>query len=383
MKNLDQAISLYEEDTGGSLGTASTVYVSVPDPAATSSAGTNCASLGLPSLPSGWSYHCAGTQWYRNVDGTGWVPLDFSSASYGSPLGSLPVDPLNATSSGLYYTYVTNGSQYELTAVMESAKFAAQEADDGGVDPAMYEEGTNLALSPFVHGMVGYWAFNEGSGGVGATTVDSSGFGNSGTLQDATSTGTGPTWIASGCIEGDCLSFDGADDYVNIANGNIYSTTVVNGTFTVVAWVNFTAINPGSFWNNPIAAQDQGFGNVPKWIFGYGNGYPSGGPGTGFLFTGSNMNPYFINSPTMWTATPGTWYFIAVTRSGSTFTFYRNGASDGSVTNSNIPASISHAVTFGFSEAGSSYLNGMEDDMRIYNRVLSASEIQAIYNAEK
>ena len=201
MKNLDQAISLYEEDTGGSLGTSDMLYISIPDPDATTSAGDACQGLGpLPTLPSGWSYHCAGTQWYRNVDGTGWIPLDFKSASYGSPLGSLPVDPTNASSSGLYYTYATNGTQYELTAVMESAKFATQEADDGGPDPAMYEEGTNLALSPFAHGMVNFWKLNEGNG---TSIADYSGFGDSGTAT------ANDVWQSTDCLPGqsECMYF--------------------------------------------------------------------------------------------------------------------------------------------------------------------------------
>jgi hypothetical protein len=38
-------------------------------------------------------------------------------------MGQLPQDPVNNTSSRLYYTYTTNGYQYETTAVMESSKY--------------------------------------------------------------------------------------------------------------------------------------------------------------------------------------------------------------------------------------------------------------------
>lgn len=103
LSTLNTSFGIYAEDVGSPYGSASTTYVSIPDSAATSSLGDQCQGVGLPSLPSGWSYHCAASSTYRNVDGTGWIPLNFKSISAGSPLGSLPVDPLNQSSTGLYY----------------------------------------------------------------------------------------------------------------------------------------------------------------------------------------------------------------------------------------------------------------------------------------
>jgi prepilin-type N-terminal cleavage/methylation domain-containing protein len=108
MSTLNEAVNLYSTDQGGasgySLGSANTVYVSIPDPSATSTAGDQCQGLGLISLPSTYTYHCAASSTYRNVNGTGWIPINFSTISTGSPLGSLPVDPTNSSSSRLYYT---------------------------------------------------------------------------------------------------------------------------------------------------------------------------------------------------------------------------------------------------------------------------------------
>ena len=150
LANINTALNLFQTDTGGnlSMGTASTTYISIPDPVATSTAGDQCQGLGLPSLPTGWSYHCAASSTYRLVNGTGWVPVDFTQISFKSPLAILPVDPVNTTSSGRYYTYTPGGS-WELTAFTESQKYAKLEADDGGIDLAMYEIGSNLTLSPF------------------------------------------------------------------------------------------------------------------------------------------------------------------------------------------------------------------------------------------
>ena len=119
LNTINKALQLYDWDIGGSLGTASTTYISIPDPAATSSQGTYCTGMGLPALPSGWSYRCAHPNNYRKVDGSGWLPLPFTNLTTKSPLASLPVDPINTTSSNNYYTYTVGGS-WALSTLLES-----------------------------------------------------------------------------------------------------------------------------------------------------------------------------------------------------------------------------------------------------------------------
>ena len=64
--------------------------------------------------------------WYRKTDGTGWIPVKFSSISYGSAISQLPIDPVNTTSSGKYYEYETDGTTWKAAASPESAKYAPQ-----------------------------------------------------------------------------------------------------------------------------------------------------------------------------------------------------------------------------------------------------------------
>ncbi len=93
-----------------------------------------------------------------SVNANGWVPVNFTSISSGSPLGNLPKDPVNNAT--YFYNYVGNSAslQYELDADMESVKYTCGggsdvELNDGGTHPAstctgvtLYEVGTNLAL---------------------------------------------------------------------------------------------------------------------------------------------------------------------------------------------------------------------------------------------
>ncbi len=86
-----------------------------------------------------------------DIDGTGWVPVDFTQISAGAPISALPLDPVNNTS--LFYAYRTDptAGTYELNAVMESAKFSNGgssdvESTDGGNNANLFETGNDPGL---------------------------------------------------------------------------------------------------------------------------------------------------------------------------------------------------------------------------------------------
>jgi len=146
INNLTRAINLYIGDTGGSgfYGTSSVVYVSIPDTTST------CANLGLPPLSSGWSYKCASSSTLQKTDGTGWIPIDFRKQSFGKTLSKLPIDPINQTSTGNYYTYTYNQQtgKYEINTRFESTKRQELALSDGGDNSNVYEQGQSLSLMP-------------------------------------------------------------------------------------------------------------------------------------------------------------------------------------------------------------------------------------------
>ncbi len=149
MATLNSAINLYQTDQAGtssfSLGTSTSVYISIPD-----STSATCSDLGLPALPAGYSYACAGGAAYRNASSSGWIPVNFNQISSGAPFGSLPVDPVNQTSSGLYYTYSASSSKFEITALPESQK-QKQILDTKPMIPGYPDvigNGSSLSVSP-------------------------------------------------------------------------------------------------------------------------------------------------------------------------------------------------------------------------------------------
>ena len=114
--------------------------------------GTTTSRCGVFNNMSGTSNVSSSASTYqRNVDGNGWVPVNFTSISSGAPVGNLPVDPVNNVS--YYYAYAASSTlTFEIDAFMESAKYTTGAngviANDGGNNSSTYEVGTasNLAL---------------------------------------------------------------------------------------------------------------------------------------------------------------------------------------------------------------------------------------------
>lgn len=92
------------------------------------------------------------------IDNAGWVPINFGGIAGGSPLASLPTDPLNTladaanlSDTSFLYRYVcgTTNFTFEIDAVLESATYKTDEdrdGKDGGNNANFYEAGTDLSL---------------------------------------------------------------------------------------------------------------------------------------------------------------------------------------------------------------------------------------------
>ncbi|MBI2033886.1 MAG: type II secretion system protein [Candidatus Liptonbacteria bacterium] len=88
----------------------------------------------------------------RDVDGTGWLPVNFNLISARSPISNLPVDPVNT--SPYYYAYAASTTPtlvYKIVANMESIKFAQNgksdvESRDGGPFDWYLEVGSDPGL---------------------------------------------------------------------------------------------------------------------------------------------------------------------------------------------------------------------------------------------
>ncbi|MDP3015411.1 MAG: LamG domain-containing protein, partial [bacterium] len=309
----------------------------------------------------GWEYRCSNSANYRKVDSTGWIPVPFTSISFGSNLAILPIDPINTTSTGNYYTYVMGGS-YKLTALFESERYKMggsmdKTSKDNGSYPELLEIGTNLTLLPVSRNpsLVGYWKFNETSG---TNAYDASGRGNNGTLTN------GPTWT-TGKVGG-ALSFDGVDDYVDAGNA---ASLNITGEITLEAWIYTTTYayptNEGMIVNKENSYEFAIQKTTGALIAAIKDSNP-------WAWRGSIVVP--LNQ----------WKHLTITYAANVEKHYidsilvesfaLSGGLQGSAQGLRISAR-------GAPGTPTSFFNGIIDEVRIYNRALSAAEISAIYNA--
>lgn len=176
----------------------------------------------------------------------------------------------------------------------------------------------------------------------------------------------GAAYTSSGKYGG-AYTFDGSNDYINCSGR---ATSVVNN-WTISAWIK-PALLPQSnvyiVYNGNNAA-------------GYGFGISNGAGGSGSILTGLYGSATYINSGYTF-ASANIWYHVVMTRRGGTVYFYVNGTQTAS-TSASVPNAPNDRLTIG-NELDSSnnpyrYFNGTIDEVRIYNRSLSADEIKQFY----
>jgi len=135
------------------INSALSLYVSQVSPivlTATNAAG-NCSGTGVgTAISAGAGGPFVGicvTNALLNVTGTGWVDVNLSAITGGSPVTVLPNDPTNSTSK--FYAYKGTNSTtytYKLATALESTKYSPMMTTDGGATSSYYELGTNVAL---------------------------------------------------------------------------------------------------------------------------------------------------------------------------------------------------------------------------------------------
>lgn len=125
------------------LGSSNYIYLSLPDdnPA--------CTNYSLPVLPVGFSYHCVTDDNLQNIDGAGWIPINFSSINNNSYFSQLPVDPINTAD--YYYSYSASdvNGYFEINSFFETDSYEEEYANaDSGDVTNVLEVGSNLMVLP-------------------------------------------------------------------------------------------------------------------------------------------------------------------------------------------------------------------------------------------
>ena len=159
----------------------------------------------------------------------------------------------------------------------------------------------------------------HGNVGTGQSFSDSSPSGHT-----ITAGGNTTHSAAQSKFSGGSIYFDGADDYLSVANHTDFAFGA--GDFTVDAWIYGTDAAQNE---QTIFAKD--FATDYGWIFNFATGSGNGYDQIGFLYS---TNGSSWASTTRFTSgvTANTWHHIAAVRSGTTITVYVDGTSVGSLT---------------------------------------------------
>ncbi|HEV2521700.1 MAG TPA: LamG domain-containing protein [Candidatus Acidoferrales bacterium] len=220
-------------------------------------------------------------------------------------------------------------------------------------------------------GLVGWWKMDEGTG---TSAADSSGQGNTMTLDGSPL----PSWTTSGKLNG-ALTFNGTTAGTDAGN----PAALHLGVFTVSAWVNFSAL-PGAGKLATLASKWT-FNGQPNYGVYLDNGNRSAGVGWVSWFGDAGSTNHYAKYLT--TPSTGTWYLVTSTFDGTTLTLYVNGVSVASTVTGAVPytdLSGGSGRNMGIgadNSANSDFAAATIDDVRVYNRVLSAAEVLALYNA--
>jgi len=201
-------------------------------------------------------------------------------------------------------------------------------------------------------GLVGRWTFDEGEG---TTAQDSSVSNNHGTLNGD------PQWV-DGKIKG-ALEFDGADDYVDI----LYATDPT--TYTIAVWVKPEVTN---LFNIVARTSDQG----PTTHWSHQLRVLDSGVFEHYVYDGAERR---VAGTT--TVEADTWYFVAgVATNNGEMRLYVNGQEEGTATTfGTMWVDGDRFVVGSNSGHAMGWFEGLIDDLRIYDRILSDEEVEELY----
>jgi hypothetical protein len=248
----------------------------------------------------------------------------------GAPLGNEDIAPPYDVT---WNTLASPNGTYNLTA-------RARDANGNMTTSSVISVTVNNAST----GLLAQYGFNDGSGTV---LRDSSGNGRNGSI-------TGATWVAGKF--GQALNFDG-NDFVNLGDFDL------TGSFTVMGWLQTLSRFTNGCASFVMKAFDYGFEICQSRLIAE--------VASGTSWTAAVSQP-------LTNADLNTWKHVAMTYDGTTVRFYVNGTFIGQANGAH--TQNNNSLLFGRWTPSSEFWNGLMDEVRIFNRVLSPAEIQSLMN---
>ena len=258
---------------------------------------------------------------------------------------SYPTNPSDAgisVSSDSPYTYTGSGNYYCLTATQSGVSYFS----------------TNYSQAPTpgtCDGLIAWWPLNENVNDVGPNGLNGSGS----NLTNA---------IGQNGKSGGAYSFNGTNSQITVANNALLNPVTA---ITVSAWATLAAAPTTEAQGIVSKDISGGIGNPPYVLIVNTTSVPS------FVqVTSANAS---AGSDGTFPFSANNWYLLTGTFDGTTARLYVNGELQSSAARSDI-ATTTNVLRIGQQKAGTNrWFNGRIDDVRIYNRALSAAEVQQTY----
>jgi hypothetical protein len=208
--------------------------------------------------------------------------------------------------------------------------------------------------------LIGWWKMNEASGG--NTVMDYSGYGNHGVANESIVSTSGNVQSA--------IDFSSSTQRIEIPNESHFDLT---DQLSISCWFKVDTGGWGSSWASLVSkrradspASDKGWAlrrnASTSFLYGY--------------FQGLNDSNVIGDT----NVHDGAYHHVAMTYDGTTISLYIDGildqadAATGVLLNNDLPVVIGAK-----DNSGSSRFNGIMDDVRIYNRSLTLTEVQSFF----
>ncbi|MFI6505444.1 LamG-like jellyroll fold domain-containing protein [Nonomuraea typhae] len=224
----------------------------------------------------------------------------------------------------------------------------------GNLSPSSNEVSATVTAPPAIPGLVAAYGMEEGSGTI---VGDSSGQNNIGTTTDS-------TWAVAG-RHGKALSFNGASSWVTVPHAPSLRLT---NTLTLSAWVRPSTVD--DLWRAVLMKERSsggGYGLYASTEYSAPAGWLETSVEGGGL-TGNDPLP--LNQ----------WTHLATTYDGSTFRLYINGAQVAQAPLTGEVRDDGGSMRIGGNAFWGEFYSGLIDEVRVYDRVQTAAEIQADMN---
>jgi len=271
------------------------------------------------------------------------------------------VELLDSTGAALKFQRIS----FAVTGGAATAVYRTKAAIDSDADTLLYiASGAATDQQDAVNaysGVTAHWLLGEASGTCYDSTANN---------HDLTAVNT-PTYGQAAKVGngvGTASGYFSTADHADFACGT--------NAITYAGWIYATAWS--NWWESCFIAQDAGSGDNNKVIFGYETGTTK----LVFHFRVAGGASLELKSDAITGGiSTGAWHHVAVTRNGSTFAFYCDGAPVGTATDATAIPDVGAAVTLGWSVAeGGSPFNGYLNDWFFVNGTAwSAAWIKFLY----